>query len=126
MQNRQNSEHNEPNPLLIFAILSGIFVLIVMVVFIAVIFMGAASLNKPPVSNGPYNLVARPLPEANNVKNAGLLLPKQLGDFQRGTLNGTLDNFKTTYQKGDYRIDISGSQAVSVVSAQAYVNRTMQ
>lgn len=125
MTNRRDDDDSGLNPLLIFAILSGILVLIVMVVFVIVIIAAASSTSTSRVAttNGPYNIAARPLP---SVPNAATLLPKQLDKFQRGSLTGTLDNFKATYKNGDYQIDISGTQAISVVLAQSYVDSALR
>jgi hypothetical protein len=123
MANRQDNDDSGPNPLLIFAILSAILVLIVMIVFVVVIISATSSTNKLSATNGPYNVAVRPIP---NVSNTTALLPKQLDKFQRGALTGTIDNFKATYKNGDYQIDISGSQAISVILAQSYVNSALQ
>jgi hypothetical protein len=123
MANRQDNNDSGPNPLLIFAILSGILVIVVMIVFVVIVIGGVTSTNKSPSSPDPYSVSTRPLP---NVTNAGALLPKQLGKFQRGALTGTLDDYKATYKNGDYQIEISGSQAISVPLAKALVNTALK
>ena len=123
MARQQDDDNDGLNPLLIFAVISAIFVVVIMIIFIVVIVIGASAVTSSSKINGPYDVLSRPLPK---VSSATALLPKQLGSFQRGTLNGTLDDYQTTYKSGDYQIDISGSQAISVALAQAYVNKAMQ
>ncbi len=123
MAKRQNRDDDGPNPLLIFAVLSAIFVLIVMIVFIVVVIIGATAVTSPTNTKGPYNVAARLVPTTDN---AATLLPKQIGGFQRGPLTGSIDEFQATYKSGSDQIDISGSRSVSVALAQALVNNAMQ
>jgi len=123
MSRRQDNEDDGPSPLLIFAVLSGIFVMVIMVIFIVVIVIGASALTSSSDTNGPYNTVARPLPK---VSTEAVLFPKQLGNFQRKTMTGDLNEFTATYKTDVYQIDISGAQAVSVPLAQAYVNDALE
>lgn len=123
MAKRQTNDEEPLNPLLIFAIISTGFVLIIMVIFIVLVAVGANSVTNPKDTKGPYDVIARLVP---TVDNAAALLPKQLGSFQRGPLTGSIDDFQATYKSSDFQIDISGSRAISVASAQAYVKNALQ
>lgn len=123
MSGRHDKDDDGPNPLLIFAVLSGIFVFVIMVIFIIVLVLGAGSVTSSSNINGPYDVVTRPLP---NAATAAALFPKQLGSFQRGTLTGGLNDFTVTYKSGDHQVQMSGSQAISVALAQTYVSNALQ
>ncbi|MBE2195988.1 MAG: hypothetical protein IAE83_17570 [Anaerolinea sp.] len=106
---------------MLFAVGSSVLVVVVVIVLIAVI-MGQVNQSARQKGAIPYNLNNRPLP---NTTALGTILPKNVGDFQRESLSGTIDNFSAVYVKDGQRLTLNGSRSVSVVAAQASVKLLM-
>jgi hypothetical protein len=114
-----DSSDNEPNPLMVFVILSIVFVGILLVGFI-LLFAVSRLTGSDSSSQGtmPYGIVARPIPAGGTVAE---LLPEKLGDFKRGPISGDIQSFSATYTGGSNKIDFAGSRGVSLRAAQASV-----
>jgi hypothetical protein len=114
----QQRGNDTTNIILILMAAGAVFVVITMIIFI-----GAILINQTPSpSRGndaePYNLGARPIPKNEKV---GDILPAQLGKFKRTALKGTIQDFSATYASETGKIEISGSQTVSMRAAQVTV-----
>lgn len=119
----EEREERRATGLMIFAIASSVFVIGVIGLFL---FFVLRSVNRPVpgLSNvNPYEVAGRPLPTA---QQPGELLPPTLGNWQRRTLNGRIDNFSATYTNGDNTISLRGSQSVSLVAAVYSVRQVAQ
>jgi hypothetical protein len=112
-------EDDAPNPFNVFIILSIIVVVIIMIVFAVLIMISVSSSSSTARrENGPYGVALRPIPEATQ---AIQVLPETLGNFKRDKLTGTIKDFKATYKKGDYSVEIRGELMVNLRAAQASV-----
>jgi hypothetical protein len=118
MSKRRNDDG--PNPAMIFIILSVVFVLLTVLAFGALLLLRQVNFQSALGGDTiPYNLAVRPVP---NAKTAADLLPQTLGNFKRGAITGNIQDFQTTYTNGTDKIQLSGSQTVSLVEAQAFVS----
>lgn len=122
MQSPQE-EARRATVVMIFAAVSSLIVLALLVGLLVVVSNLVARLAQPVRDFGPYNLAARPIPFVGFV---GDLLPPTLGNFTRQTLEGDLQKFRAVYVRGEDQVAIEGSQAVSLAAAQASVNLVQQ
>ncbi|MFN7209609.1 MAG: hypothetical protein ACK4P1_04345 [Aggregatilineales bacterium] len=103
---------------MIFAVVSSLVVVAILGGLLVVLGNLIGRLGQPARDFGPYNLAARPIPLVGFV---GDLLPPTLGAFTRLSLEGDLQKFRAVYARGDERVTVEGSQAVSLAAAQASV-----
>lgn len=115
-------EERTASALMGFAVISSLIVLVLIVVF-GVVAVRLAADSAAPLERVPYNLTARPVPRASR---PGELFPQTMGDFQRQTLTGNIENFRAVYTSGEDRIAIRGWQAVSFLAAQVGVRMVME
>jgi hypothetical protein len=115
----QEPDRDPNSTVMIFIGISGILVLFAIILIIVLLVAGSA-IQTATSSGIPYNIDKRPLP---TVDRANDLLFENLGSFKRGPVKGAIHKFTATYISGEHKIIISGSQAVSLRSAQASVSR---
>jgi len=109
--------------LMIFAVVSSLVVVAILIGLLAVVGSLVVRFRQPVRDFGPYNIAARRSPM---VAFVGDLLPPALGNFTRVSLQGDLQKFKAVYERGAERISVEGAQAVSLAAAQASVMRVQE
>jgi hypothetical protein len=114
---------NRLNPMTLIIVLSVVVVGIVVAIFAVLYIIGR---NTSDASQGvlvPYSIATRLVPTTTVVAE---ILPEQLGNFKRGPITGSIQNYKASYTNGTDKIDLAGSQGVSLRAAQASVANIAQ
>ncbi|MFQ3535851.1 MAG: hypothetical protein SNJ58_08235 [Aggregatilineales bacterium] len=111
-------EARRATAVMIFAVISSLVVVAILLGLLVVVGNLIGRLGQPARDYGPYNIAARRIPMVGFV---GDLLPPTLGSFTRQSLEGDVQKFRAVYTRGDERVTVEGSQAVSLAAAQASV-----
>jgi hypothetical protein len=123
MMRSPQEEARRATTLMIFAVVSSLIVVAVLIGLLIVTGNLVLRLRQPVRDFGPYDIAARRSPTVGFV---GDLLPPALGDFTRVSLQGDLQKFRAVYERGAERISVEGAQAVSLAAAQASVMRVQE
>jgi hypothetical protein len=117
---QQTTEERSATTLMIFAAVSSLIVLALIGAFL--IFVASVAVRNAEGTRGamPYDVAFRKVP---TTENTFALFPDTLGRFQRTALDGTIQNFRVTYGSGSDLIRLRGSEAVTMVAAQASVQQ---
>jgi hypothetical protein len=119
-QEQQKTEERSATSVMIFAAVSSVIVVALIGAFLVFVASVTAGNTGGTHSAMPYDVAFRPVPVT---ENTFALFPEALGRFQRTALDGTIKNFRVTYASGSDLIRLRGSEAVSVVAAQASVRQ---
>jgi hypothetical protein len=120
-QTKSQSEERSATTLMLFAVISGIFVMIAVGVGVLYLLRGVTPGAALGDASAAYNVPLRVIPDEQTVPSTDQLLPPMVGEFQRLRLSGGFTDYVAVYVKGDDQVTVTGGQAVTSWAAQALV-----
>jgi hypothetical protein len=116
------AENDNSRPLMIFAVISSVVVIAVMIVLFVIGVLPRISgdngqnFNDP---DGPFLTLKRPVPTSANLYD---IFPVQVGEFTGETWLGDVDNgFTITYRRGADTLTVMGRQTSNIAAARFLV-----